>query len=90
MPFGAAPVQSGYVQSMQFGAAPVQSSNLQSMTSSQVADGAGSGGTSKNDLLKNRVSSLLSAAETDEEEDEEFLEELTSKKKKKGLFGLFG
>lgn len=83
-------VQSGYVQSMQFGAAPVHSGNLQSMQSSQLPDGAGSGGTSKNDLLKNRVSSLMSAAETDEEEDEEFLEELTSKKKKKGLFGLFG
>ncbi|MBQ8966095.1 MAG: hypothetical protein IJ063_05940 [Ruminococcus sp.] len=92
MPAGmpaAAPVQSGYVQSMQFGAAPVQSVPVQSVQSSQLPDGAGSGGTSKNDLLKNRVSSLMNAAETDEEEDEEFLEELGGKKKK-GLFGLFG
>ena len=83
-------MQSGYVQSMQFGAAPVQSVPLQSVQSSQLPEGAGTGGTSKNDLLKNRVSSLMNAAQTDEEEDEEFLEELGAGKKKKGLFGLFG
>lgn len=102
MPFGgmpggmpaAAPVQSGYVQSMQFGAAPVQSvqfgaAPVQSvqLQSTQIPD-APAGGSSKNDLLKNRVSSLMSAAE-DDEDDEEFLEELGGKKKK-GLFGLFG
>jgi cytidine deaminase len=91
----AAPVQSGYmsgqfVQSVQFGsAAPVPSSPLtSSMTSSQYE--GGNGGTAKNDLLKSRVSSLMSAAENDDEEDAEFLEELGAGKKKKGLFGLFG
>ena len=93
----AAPVQSGYmsmqyggapVQSMQYGAAaPVPSSPLTSVTSSQYE--GGTGGSSKNDLLKNRVSSLMNAVANDDEEDEEFLEELGGKKKK-GLFGLFG
>lgn len=90
----AAPVQSGYmsgqfVQSVQFGsAAPVPSSPLTSVTSSQYE--GGNGGTAKNDLLKSRVSSLMSVAENDDEEDAEFLEELGNGKKKKGLFGLFG
>ena len=94
----AAPVQPGYVQSMQYGAAPVQSvqfnaapvppSPVQSVVSSQYEGEAGNG-KSKNDLLKNRVSDLMSVAENDDEEDEEFLEELGGKKKK-GLFGLFG
>lgn len=91
----AAPVQSGYmsgqfVQSVQFGsAAPVPSSPLtSSMTSSQYE--GGNGGTAKNDLLKSRVSSLMSGTENDDEEDAEFLEELGAGKKKKGLFGLFG
>ena len=87
----AAPVQSGYlsgqfVQSVQYSsAAPVSSTPLTSMTSSQME-----GASSKSDLLKNRVSSLMSAAENDDEEDAEFLEELGVGKKKKGLFGLFG
>ena len=91
----AAPVQPGYVQSMQFGAAgPAQPAQftgappVQSVVSSQYEGEAGNG-SSKNDLLKNRVSNLMSAAENDDEEDEEFLEELGGKKKK-GLFGLFG
>ncbi|MCR5542044.1 MAG: hypothetical protein K6F71_14650 [Ruminococcus sp.] len=87
----AAPVQSGYlsgqfVQSVQYSsAAPVPSTPLTSMTSSQME-----GASSKSDLLKNRVSSLMSVAENDDEEDAEFLEELGIGKKKKGLFGLFG
>ena len=92
MPAGmpaAAPVQSGYIQSMQFGAAPVQSVPLQSVQSSQYISDAPASSGSKNDLLKNRVSSLMSAVEEDDD-DEEFLEELGNGKKKKGLFGLFG
>lgn len=87
--FGAAPMQSvqfgaSPVQSVQFGAAPVQSVPVQSV---QLSDGSASRA-SKNDLLKNRVSSLMSIADEDDD-DEEFLEELGDGKKK-GLFGLFG
>lgn len=108
MPAGmpaAAPVQSGYIQSMQFGGTPVQSMQfgatpvqsmqfgaapVQSMSlQSQQLSETSAGGGAKNDLLKNRVSSLMSAAE-DDDDDEEFLEELGAGKKKKGLFGLFG
>ena len=90
----AAPINQGYVQSVQYGtAAPVQSVQFGSppvqSVSSPIPD-TPMGGSSKNDLLKNRVSSLMMAADNDDEEDEEFLEELGGGKKKKGLFGLFG
>ncbi|MBQ5315953.1 MAG: cytidine deaminase [Oscillospiraceae bacterium] len=42
----------------------------------------------KGDLLKDRVSDIMSGIDDDDEDDEEFLEELDKPKKKK-LFGLF-
>ncbi|MBP3271047.1 MAG: hypothetical protein J6M17_02315 [Ruminococcus sp.] len=48
------------------------------------------GGSSKGDLLKDRVSNIMSIAD-DDDDDDEFLEELAADSKKKGLFGgLFG
>jgi hypothetical protein len=42
----------------------------------------------KGDLLKDRVSSIMSGIDDDDEDDEEFIEDLDKPKKKK-LFGLF-
>ncbi|WP_295156139.1 hypothetical protein [uncultured Ruminococcus sp.] len=82
----AAPVNQGYVQSLQYGAQPP----VQSVSSPIPDTPMGGVGSSRSDLLKNRVSSLMMAAENDDDDDEEFLEELGNGKKKKGLFGLFG